>query len=897
MTGERDPPPDSSARTTAPPAAADVLIGSYRIEGMLGEGGMGVVYKAFDTKLNRPAAVKFLSDELADAAARRRFQLEAQTASSLNHPHIVTVYDVGEYEGRQYLITEFIDGGTLKAWAKAEKRTWRQVVEILTGIADALAAAHAAGILHRDIKPDNILITKSGYAKLADFGLAKLAGANIDLTQSPEDGHTGTGMIIGSTPYMSPEQASGQKLDARSDIFSFGVVLYELLSGRRPFVGASNLETMQKVIQQTPEPLGDELPLSLRMMLEKALEKDPAERYHSMQEMVVDLRHLARQKIADQPTRVTDARSARRTITPMLFAAVAGALVIIAALGVVYWRLVQADYFWKNPLEGARYEKLTDWPGTELDAAISQDGKFVVFLSDRDGGSYDAWITQIGSGQFRNITEGKFPTLLHDLVRTTGFNADGTQVWLRTTPPDMLQPGTRPSLSLTPSMGGAMLPFLKPQTLNPVWSSDGKFLVYHSTTPGDPMMLADPDGSNEKLIYKGAAGEHGHFLALSPDQRYVYFVRCWSCTEADIWRIPITGGTPERLTHHNSQVGYPVMLDNRIMLYRTAAGDGTGWVLYGMDVEHRIPHQITRGVEEYESLAASADGRRLVVTVSNPTVNVWKVPITAGVVPESAAVRVAVPAAHARSARYGPGYLLYLSGKSGENGLWRWNEGTAVELWGGSAGAVVSPPGISPDGASIALVVRKSGRNILYIAPAEGSGARALAENLDLRGAPSWSPDGKWIVAAAETGTGRRIYKIPVDGGKPERLTDKLSFGSIWSPDGKLIVYSDASVGGTNFPLRGIRPDKTPVQIPKIICRGEWEGYRFTPDGKLVILQGEFRAQNFWVFDLETGAGRQLTNLKPGYSVQSFDVSPDGKEILFDRIKEDSDIVLIDLKR
>src|SRR5438046_2170770 len=178
---------------------------------MVGEGGMGIVYRALDTKLNRPVAIKFLSDELADANARRRFQREAQMASSLNHPHIVTVYDAGEWDERQYLVTEFIDGGTLKEWAKAEKRSWRDIVELLVGVADGLATAHAAGILHRDIKPDNILITKSGYAKLADFGLAKLAEypAPQDVTRTLTEGPTRPGMVVGTIAYMSPEQAAG----------------------------------------------------------------------------------------------------------------------------------------------------------------------------------------------------------------------------------------------------------------------------------------------------------------------------------------------------------------------------------------------------------------------------------------------------------------------------------------------------------------------------------------------------------------------------------------------------------------------------------------------------------------------------------------------------------------
>ena len=211
-------------------------IGQYRIEEKLGEGGMGVVYRALDTKLNRPAAIKFLSGHLLEANAVRRFQREAQLASSLNHPHILTVYDTGECDLQHYLVTEFVDGGTLRSWAKAERRSWKQILDLLIGVADGLASAHAAGILHRDIKPENILIARNGYAKLADFGLAKLAeGTEGDPTRTLTEQQTLPNAIVGTIPYMSPEQVSGQALDARTDIFSFGVVLYELLCGRRPF--------------------------------------------------------------------------------------------------------------------------------------------------------------------------------------------------------------------------------------------------------------------------------------------------------------------------------------------------------------------------------------------------------------------------------------------------------------------------------------------------------------------------------------------------------------------------------------------------------------------------------------------------------------------------------------
>src|SRR5262245_58867776 len=235
---------------------------------------MGEVYRAFDAKLTRPVAIKVLSNDLADASARRRFQREAQTASSLNHPHILTVYDAGEVEGRQFIVTEFVDGGTLQDWAQSEKRTWRQIVGMITGIADALAAAHAAGILHRDVKPANILVAKSGYAKLADFGLAKTEDVVSD--GSPTRSQTQPGMIVGTVAYMSPEQASGKPLDARSDVFSFGIVLYELVAGRKPFAGVTELEILKTIQHGAPEPLAVDIPRALRMVIEKALEKDPA---------------------------------------------------------------------------------------------------------------------------------------------------------------------------------------------------------------------------------------------------------------------------------------------------------------------------------------------------------------------------------------------------------------------------------------------------------------------------------------------------------------------------------------------------------------------------------------------------------------------------------------------
>jgi predicted Ser/Thr protein kinase len=360
------------------PVPIGTRLGQYVIEPLLGEGGMGTVYRARDTRLNRPVAIKFLSDHLADDA-RRRFQREAQMASSLNHPHILTVHDAGEFEGRQYLVTELIDGGTLKDWAHSEKRTWNEIVGLLTGVADGLAAAHQAGILHRDVKPANILVARNGYAKLADFGLAKLEESRSSGdTRTLLDEPTLPGAVVGTIAYMSPEQASGRAVDARSDIFSFGVVLYELLAGRKPFTGASNLDVLQAIVRSAPEPLGPDIPLPLRMAVEKALEKDPAARYQSMRDLVVDLRRAGRAETAAATPSVTVGRAVRWRPWAM-------AAGLAASLAGVLWVMSRPEAAPENSLAGATFTRLTDFEGTETSPAISPDGKFVAFVSGRHG--------------------------------------------------------------------------------------------------------------------------------------------------------------------------------------------------------------------------------------------------------------------------------------------------------------------------------------------------------------------------------------------------------------------------------------------------------------------------------------------------------------------------------
>ena len=354
-------------------------IGHYRIEGVLGQGGMGVVYRATDTNLGRPVAIKVLSSEVADADARRRFQREAQAASSLNHPAILTVHDAGEAEGQQYLVTELVDGGTLHTWT-GTGRSWRQAVELVASVADGLAAAHGAQILHRDIKPGNILVSAAGHPKLADFGLARLgAPAAGDQTV------THTGVILGTPSYMSPEQAQGRPCDARSDIFSLGVVLYELLAGKRPFEGPSVVETLQRIVHQPAPPLDAATPPAVRAIVEKALEKEPDDRYQFAREMGVDLRRAARRNATEVGTpdpATAPLASRRRRWWPM-----AAGVLLTAGVATVAWLAWPRGgetllRFEISPPSGGHFAV----GGANLGGlALSPDGQRLAFVAEVEG--------------------------------------------------------------------------------------------------------------------------------------------------------------------------------------------------------------------------------------------------------------------------------------------------------------------------------------------------------------------------------------------------------------------------------------------------------------------------------------------------------------------------------
>jgi Tol biopolymer transport system component len=455
------------------------------------------------------------------------------------------------------------------------------------------------------------------------------------------------------------------------------------------------------------------------------------------------------------------------------------------------------------------------------------------------------------------------------------------------------------------AMGSAPHPF-RAEMMEPSWSPDGAQIVYHGGEPGDPIYIADRTGSNPRRILIERPDIHCHHLTWSPDGRFIYFVKGTPTTqEMDIWRIEAAPNSvpakPERITNHKARVAYLAWLDDRTLIYSASAEDHSSQWLYTLDVEHRRPRRVSSGItEQYLSVAVSnTRPRRLVASVAAPVATLWTVPLSDRAQTDAALSRFPVPNTRARGPRFGSGYLLFLSSRGGGDGLWKLENGAARELWKGNEGGLAAPPAISADGRQICFSYRKQGRAGLYIMDAGGVSIRALAQNLDVRGTASWSPNGKWVAVAANTEEGSRVFKVPVDGGPPVRLLDTTSYHPLWSPDGGSILYAEPLQGGTLL-AKAITPDKTAIPLPEIkLLYTTSIPYRFAPNQKaLIVLQGGGAAQqNFNWLDLETGVQRRLTDFKPGMVIESFDVTPDGKQIVFDRVRENSDIVMMDLVR
>jgi eukaryotic-like serine/threonine-protein kinase len=770
------------------PVLTGLRLSVYVVQTPLGAGGMGVVYRALDTRLNRPVAIKFLPDDHVSTEARNRFQRETRTVSSLNHPHILTVYDAGEFEGRPYLVTELVDGGTFREWMQ-RKRGWRDVIELLSGVADGLAAAHQAGILHRDIKPENILITRSGYAKLADFGLAKLhEGETSDETLTVADMRTRPGVLVGTAAYMSPEQAAGSPVDARSDVFSFGVLLYEALGGRRPFTGASDLDVMHAVVHRASDPLPGAVPLPLRMLVDKALEKNPADRFQTMRDMVVDLRRVVRHGTEETlpPTTAPRRTHARRWL--------AGGAAIVGVLGVAGALFVSQS---RQPATrgGVAYTQLTNFADSATQPALSPDGRMLTFIRGES--------TFFGPGQVyvKLLPDGEPVRLTNDTFykMSPKFAPDGARIGYSTGLDTAAVAAASPDQP--PTMDTWIVPVLGGQPRRLMANAEG--LTWMESAAGQPRVLfseltgrlggqmsivsSTESRTDQRTVYLPPENGMAHRSYLSPDRKWVLVIEM-----ADTW-------LPCRLTPFDgSSPGKPVgpapaqctdaawSPDGKWMYFSTNTGSGTH--TWRQRFPDGTPEQVTSGVTEEEGIHFAPDGRSFVTSIGTSQSTVW------------------VHDSHGDRQITSEGYSFR--------------------------------PSISPDGRKLYYLIRAGGTASfiaggLWVADLESGQRQRLLPDFQMR-YYSISADGQRVVFVASDEKGHApVWLADLNRPTPpRRLATQNSWGAWFGAPGEVVFESDDK--GTLFVYR-VKDDGSDLR--KMIPTSNLFAFGVSPDGRWIAAQ------------------------------------------------------------
>jgi len=887
--------------------AAGTKLGPYEIVASLGAGGMGEVYRARDPRLGREVAIKVLPSYFCrDLDRLRRFEQEARTAGSLNHPNVLAVYDVGTHDGAPYLVTELLEGATLRDRMAGGAMPLRKATEYAAQVAHGLAAAHDKGIVHRDLKPENIFVCRDGRTKILDFGLAKLTApeagdataTNLDLRDQ-----TGEGVVLGTVGYMSPEQVRGEKADERSDVFSFGAVLYEMLSGQRAFAGGSSADRASAILKEDPPDLranGRNIPPAMERIVRHCLEKSPDERFQSARDLGFHLE-----------TVLTDSEQSASASLPFQkkrgfpLAWVIAGLAILAAAGAGWWYRgrVPSDH------REVSFLRLTDFAGIQDSPAFSPDGKSVAFVSDSTG-SRQIWIRLLAGGPPLQITHDAGEHL------EPRWSQDSAAILYYTPPPEEDAQGT---LWEVPALGGPPRRLVSSMSSADV-SHDGKRLTFFRLN-GKQMELvaADRDGSNARVVMQAAVSFSYRRPRWSPDDGSIAYLHSRENWADDIYVVSSTGGSPRQVSNDNTLMGgFAWLADGSRLVYSTARGS-TALYLPTMHLWTISPagtdlQQLTFGEAGDEN--PDVDHGRIVVSRRHMKFDIWKFPVDGTPLDNvRSTVRITHQTGQVQTPSLSPDdrEMVYLSDNGGHGNLW------VMDLASGEThqityekdpGTVMGVPIWSPDGKSITFATNRPsrmGRAVGYwLIHPDGSGLHLAVPE----GAwTTWGPDSKWLYYAdsspvRDTGS-FRLLKSPVDGGAAVVVRTDNARGPALSPDGATLYYVvplENLNGLLDYELRAARPEDG---ASKLLARisGEripiWQGLHpvISRDGKWLALPlDDGQGTNIWIASTADGKLKRITDFgqRRTFIARRISWSSDGKWVFAAVGEGDSDIVQMD---